>query len=81
TALAPLLPGLSGERVRSEILKLLAAADPVPVWQVMIDHGIIAPLLPEAGAVAALDRLVRLGGTDPLLRLSVLLPPEDSVVD
>ena len=49
--LAPLLPRLSGERVQGEVFRLLRAPDPVPVVRLMIDHGILAHLLPEATSI------------------------------
>lgn len=58
--MAPRLPTLSGERVRGELSRLLAASDPGSVWRLMIGHGIMAHLLPEATETARLDRLVRL---------------------
>jgi poly(A) polymerase len=73
--LAPLLPRLSGERVQGEMFRLLRARDPVPVLRLMIDHGILAHLLPVATAI---DRLAFVTGhapgqDDPVLRLAALL--------
>jgi poly(A) polymerase len=73
--LAPLLPRLSGERVQGEMFRLLRARDPVPVLRLMIDHGILAHLLPDATAI---DRLAFVTGhapgqDDPVLRLAALL--------
>lgn len=56
-ALAPLLPALSGERIAAETLKLLTAADPAAVMQLMAKHRIMIHFLPEA---ERLDRLARL---------------------
>lgn len=68
------LDRLSGERVRAELLKLLAAPDPVPVWQVMADAGIARHVLGEDGDIARLQGLVRVApGADPVLRLAALL--------
>ncbi|HEV7369688.1 CCA tRNA nucleotidyltransferase [Arenibaculum sp.] len=77
--LAPLLPRLSGERVRAELLRLLEAPDPAPVWRLMADEGVLARLLPEAADLGRLDALAgleRAGGAapDPLRRLAALLP-------
>lgn len=77
--LAPLLPRLSGERVRAELLRLLEAPDPVPVWRLMTEEGVLAPLLPEAAGLRRLDALTGLeragsAGPDPLRRLAALLP-------
>ena len=67
---------LSIERVRDEILKLLAAPDPVPVLEAMKEAGILALILPEADGFARLRRLIAveqaLGCADPLRRLAAL---------
>ena len=52
--MAPSLPRLSGERVQGEVFRLLRAPDPVPVVRLMIDHDILAHLLPEATGVGRL---------------------------
>jgi len=57
-----LLPTLSAERVAAELLKLLAAPDPVPTLAMMQADGVLAIVLPEA---RALDRLVRLLPLEP----------------
>jgi poly(A) polymerase len=77
--LAPLLPRLSGERVRAELLRLLEAPDPAPVWRLMAQEGVLAPLLPEAAGIRRLDALAGLeragsAAPDPLRRLAALLP-------
>jgi poly(A) polymerase len=78
--LAHLLPRLSAERVRVELLKLLAAPDPVPVVVLMRDEGVLEHFLAHATAIDALGRVVaierRLGLADPLRRLAALLPVE-----
>ncbi len=82
------LTTLSAERVRDELLKLLAVADPVPTVSVMVEAGIIVPVLPAIGA-AAVPRLSRLclaeraGGfvPDGLRRLAALLPADAAVLD
>jgi poly(A) polymerase len=55
--LAHLLPGLSGERVAAETLKLLAAPDPSAVLALMADEGVLAHFLPEARDLGRLARL------------------------
>ncbi|MGF1606634.1 MAG: CCA tRNA nucleotidyltransferase [Rhodothalassiaceae bacterium] len=77
-AAAERLDRLSAERVREELLKLLAAVDPLPVLQAMHEAGILARILPEAG-LDGLRRLLtaeaRVGvAADPLRRLAALLP-------
>jgi poly(A) polymerase len=59
--LAPMLKGLSRERVAMELLTLLALPDPAPTVARMEQRGVLPVILPEAGAVggAALDELVR----------------------
>ncbi len=74
------LMALSRERVRDEVLKLLAAADPVPTVALMIEAGIFAPVLPEITSADRLGRLVTteraVGDVAPLRRLAALLPNE-----
>ncbi|MEE8534186.1 MAG: CCA tRNA nucleotidyltransferase, partial [Alphaproteobacteria bacterium] len=53
-AMARALPGLSGERVSAELLRLLAAPDPAAVLALMIEAEVLAFVLPE---VAGLDAL------------------------
>ncbi|WP_340115712.1 CCA tRNA nucleotidyltransferase [Pelagibius sp. 7325] len=80
--LAPRLAGLSGERVRSEVLRLLAAPDPLPVLEVMLAGDILAAILPEIEGTAVLRRLLALDlpeRDDPVLRLAALLRPGDDI--
>lgn len=78
---ARLLPTLSGERVREELLRLLASDRAVQVWRLMLERGIVTHLLPWATNVerlAALDRLEwMVGEADIIARLAALLPPGD----
>ncbi|MFQ5346376.1 MAG: CCA tRNA nucleotidyltransferase, partial [Rhodothalassiaceae bacterium] len=71
------LDQLSIERVRDELLKLLAAPDPVPVLEAMQEAGILDLALPEARSLDAVRRLVRidtaLANVDPLRRLAALV--------
>jgi poly(A) polymerase len=72
--LSALLPGLSGERVATELFKLLAAPDPVPTIDLMAEDGVLAVLLPEARRRDRLAGLVALeDAADPLRRLAALL--------
>ncbi len=77
TELAPLLPTLSGERVAHELMRLLAAQDPAPVFSLMAGQGILLHVLPETGAIDRLAALTviedRTVGTDPLRRLAAML--------
>ena len=74
------LMALSRERIADELLKLLASPDPAPAVALMLDRGILKPVLPEIDA-AGLDRLRRLADGDALLRLIALLPPDIEVAD
>jgi poly(A) polymerase len=76
--LAPKLPGLSGERLQAETLKLLAAPDPAPVVTLMQQQQVLAHLLPEAKSTAKLAALVTIENglghdPDPVLRLAALI--------
>lgn len=72
------LMALSRERIAAELLKLLAADDPVNVVASMISRGILRPVLPEIVNVAPLARLVarerHFGiASDGIRRLSALI--------
>lgn len=75
------LMALSRERIADELLKLLALPDPAPTLHLMIEHGILRPVLPEIGEDGA-ERLARLVereqaahvAREPLRRLAALLP-------
>lgn len=75
--LAPMLPGLSGERLAQETLRLLAAPNPVAIVALMAERGILAAYLAEARRIAVLQALVTIEGitlgADPVRRLAVLL--------
>jgi poly(A) polymerase len=74
-AAATRVDSLSGERLRAETLKLLAAPDPVPAWTAMAQAGVAARLIGSDGRTGRLAALVAAGGpVDPLLRLAALLP-------
>jgi poly(A) polymerase len=80
-ALAPRLERISAERKRDELMKLLAAPDPLPVLRVMQRHGVLDQVLrPDRDLavrdLAVLGALLRAApSADPLLRLAALLPP------
>ncbi len=75
------LMALSRERIRDELLKLLLAKDAVRVVRLMLDHGILVPVLPE---ITSTDRLAVLVGReaqsetvpDSLRRLAALVPAD-----
>src|SRR3954468_20033313 len=77
------LMALSRERIADELTKLLALPDPAGAVRLMIERGILKPVLPEIGAdaVERLERLIRREreagvGPHPLRRLAALLPAE-----
>ncbi len=74
------LAELSAERVSKELLKLLAAPDPVATVEAMAHTGILAHLLPEAGTLEDFRAMAAVTG-DPVLRLSPLLPAAPEALD
>jgi poly(A) polymerase len=75
------LMALSRERIADELLKLLALPDPTATVRLMIDRGILRPVLPEIESVDVLERLTRrerAAGQSPnaIRRLAALLPPQ-----
>ncbi|HVZ91264.1 MAG TPA: CCA tRNA nucleotidyltransferase [Rhizomicrobium sp.] len=72
------LRGLSAERVQKELLRLLAAPDPMPALRAMAASGVLAETLPGVSSLARLERLGRIDSDnffapDPVLRLAALL--------
>ncbi|MEG3182199.1 CCA tRNA nucleotidyltransferase [Sphingomonas sp. LT1P40] len=86
TARANDLMALSRERIRDEVLKLLIARDAVRVLRLMIDRGILKPVLPEIDN-AGIDRVERLAAlesnagidTSAIRRLAAVLPSDSAV--
>lgn len=73
-ALAGLLPTLSAERVAAELLKLLAAPDPLPALRLMAEDGVLEAVLPEARRPDRLAGLVAIEPEiDPIRRLAALI--------
>ena len=79
--LAPMLKGLSRERVGWELLALLALPDPVDTVRRMHESGVLDVVLPEAAgqatsALAALVQAENAAGIEPsaIRRLAALLP-------
>ncbi len=70
---------LSAERVSKELLKLLAAPDPLPTAAAMAETGVLARVLPEARA-DGMFAAVAGQSDDPVLRLAALLPVDPVVV-
>lgn len=87
-AAANSLMALSRERIADELLKLLGVAAPIHALRLMVDGGILTPVLPEVDG-AGIDRLARLmaredaAGVAPsaLRRLAALLPPDAARAD
>jgi len=74
TAGAKLLGRLSGERIRNETLKLLAAADPAPVIDIMAEAGVLGEIVPGACDTIILRGLQEIEtDADPLRRLAALV--------
>lgn len=77
------LMALSRERIADELLKLLGLPSPQPTLALMIERGVLRPVLPEIGAEGA-DGLTRLiareraagVGPVPIRRLAALLPAD-----
>ena len=80
---APLTVGLSGERLRDEVLRLLALPEPTAVVGEMVGLGFFEPFLPAARNTERLARTVaaelRTGrDADPIRRLAALLDGSDA---
>ena len=82
------LMALSRERIADEMLKLLGVTAPVPALRLMIEGGILRPVLPEV-TMAGVDRVEGLIAREAqagvpvsaLRRLAALLPPDASLAD
>jgi poly(A) polymerase len=88
TARANDLMALSRERIADELLKLLALPNPARTVRIMLERGILKPVLPEI----ALDRLPELESViaterranvepDGLRRLTALLPRDPAIAE
>jgi poly(A) polymerase len=82
------LMALSRERIADELLKLLAVSDPTPTVAIMLQHGILRPVLPEiaSGHLSCLTSLTaaeRDAAFDPvaLRRLAALLPRDPAIAE
>jgi len=78
------LMALSRERIADEVLKLLALPRPAETVQIMLDAGVLRPVLPEIVATDRLERVIAAEAAaqlapDPLRRLAALLPQEPAV--
>ena len=83
--LAPMLMGLSRERIGWELQNLLALPDPAPTVARMAELGVLATILPDAAA-SGLARLIDTEQresitADPIRRLASLLPPDPAIAE
>ncbi|EQB17212.1 CCA tRNA nucleotidyltransferase [Sphingobium lactosutens] len=82
------LMALSRERIADELMKLLAVASPVTALRLMVEGGILRPVLPEV-AMDGVDRVEALIAREAkaslpasaVRRLAALLPPDAAVAD
>ena len=83
--LAPMLKGLSRERIGWELQNLLALSDPGPTVARMAELGVLGVILPEAdptGLVELIAAEARDGvDPDPIRRLAALLPPDPAAAE
>ena len=78
------LMALSRERIASELLKILDVDDPEPVVRLMIETGVLRPVLPELVDVEPLKILVAREAQfgvagDPIRRLSAVIGPSSAL--
>ncbi len=74
---------LSGERLRSELLKLLAGEAAAETVAIMIEHGILQVIIPGPFRTPALENMAAIDtqhglAPDAIVRLAVLAEPADS---
>jgi poly(A) polymerase len=79
------LAKLSGERIQTEMLKLLSAEEPAHVLRTMAATSILGEVIDGPLMIPRLERLATIDAEnfftpDPLLRLAALLPPDVSPV-
>lgn len=86
--LAPMLKGLSRERIGWELLTLLGLPDPSDTVRRMAERGVLPVVLPEAGAeqIAALRALIaeerrQALAPDAMRRLAALLPADSRMAE
>ncbi|MEE2526462.1 CCA tRNA nucleotidyltransferase [Hyphobacterium sp. HN65] len=83
TACAEMTDGLSqlsAERVWMETRKLFSAPDPVASLGWMIQAGVAQALYGQAPDTDRLERLIALGGDDPLLRFAAAFDPAERLI-
>jgi len=86
--LAPMLKGLSRERVGWELQHLLSVDDPTATVQRMYQQSVLGVVLPETGdrEIVGFEKLVEAERAaalppSPIRRLAALLPPEPKAVE
>ena len=83
--LAPMLKGLSRERISWELQNLLALPDPAPTVTRMAELGVLGAILPEAdpaGLAALVANEAREAiEPDPIRRLAALLPADPALAE
>jgi poly(A) polymerase len=82
------LMALSRERIADELLKLLGMDDPAPTVGIMLERGILKPVLPEIESERLRDLEALIGSEqaagiepDPLRRLAALLPRDPMLAE
>jgi poly(A) polymerase len=84
--LAAGIAGLSGERIASEMFKLLSAPNPIYSLQLMVQTGVIEHVIPALAQsnIVFLERLLEsevLEAGNPVLRLAVLVGKNPDIAD
>lgn len=77
-AAAAQIPQLSGERIHTEMCKLLTAPEPIAVLRLMIDTGVLGEVIPGTPDLGGLERLLAAESAAevpaaPIRRLAALL--------
>ena len=77
------IPTLSGERVQGEMMKMLAAPDPLPAVHAMREAGVLSVLLPRVRETRRLSNLIGIELTvaeavEPVRRLATLIDGADN---
>jgi poly(A) polymerase len=75
------LMALSRERIADELLKLLALPHPGSTVALMIEHGILRPVIPEIDKAGAMSVLNTIPQGDSILWLAGLLPANPQVAE
>jgi poly(A) polymerase len=80
--LAAGVDGLSGERIRNELLRLLAAPAPLAAVRLLAEFGVLARVLADGFDIGGLARLLRVDDdVEPLRRLAALMRGDGAAVE